>query len=109
MSIANASIGLAATIIQEAVIMASAKKDLASLILRLFKVDKYLNVTRKLAEATIEAFITKNTPIRPTSVLPIAVNLVLAEKGVIIAHPGSKSFVLRSIEYTKFSSLINLL
>jgi hypothetical protein len=43
------------------------------------------------------------------SVLPTAVNLVLAEKGVTIAQPGNKSFVLRSIEYTRFSSLKNLL
>jgi hypothetical protein len=40
MAIAN--IGLAAIIIQEAVIKASEKKDLASRILRLFRVDKYL-------------------------------------------------------------------
>jgi hypothetical protein len=37
------------------------------------------------------------------------VNRVLAENGVTIAQPGSKSFVLRSIEYIKFSSLTNLL
>jgi hypothetical protein len=66
-------------------------------------------VTKKLAELTIEAFKARNTPIRPTSVLPTAVNRVLAEKGVTIAQPGSKSFVLRSIEYTRFSSLINRL
>jgi hypothetical protein len=106
---AIASIGFAAIIIQEAVIRASEKKDLASLILRLFKVDKYLYVTKKFAELTIEAFKAKNTPIKPTSVLPTAVNLVLAEKGVTIAQPGNKSLVLRSIEYTKFSSLTNLL
>jgi hypothetical protein len=101
--------GLAAIIIHEAVINASEKKDLASRILRLFKVDKYLYVTRKLAELTIDEFRAKKTPIRPTSVLPTAVNLVLAEKGVTIAQPGNKSLVLRSIEYTKFSSLTNLL
>jgi hypothetical protein len=33
------------------------------------------------------------------------VKRVRAENGVTIAQPGSKSFVLRSIEYTKFSSL----
>ena len=57
----------------------------------------------------MDALIAKNTPIKPTSILPIAVNLVLDEKGVIIAHPGSKSLALRSIEYTRLSSLVNLL
>jgi len=66
-------------------------------------------VTRKLAELTIDAFRAKKTPIKPMSVFPTAVNLVRAEKGVTIAHPGSKSLVLRSIEYTRFSSLKNLL
>jgi len=80
------------------VIKPSEKKDLASLIFLLFKVDKYLYVTKKLAELTMDALIARNTPIRPTSTLPIAVNLVLAEKGVIIAHPGSKSLAFRSIE-----------
>jgi hypothetical protein len=61
-------------------------------------VDKYLYVTKKLAELTIEAFSAKKTPIRPTSVLPTAVNLVLAENGVTMAQPGNKSLVLRSIE-----------
>jgi hypothetical protein len=51
----------------------------------------------------------KKTPIKPTSIRPIAVNLVLDEKGVIIAHPGNKSLALRSIEYIKLSSLKNLL
>jgi hypothetical protein len=76
----------------------SEKKDLASLILRLFKVDKYLYVTKKLAELTMEAFITKNTPNKPMSILPMAVNLVLEENGVIIAQPGSKSLAFLSIE-----------
>jgi hypothetical protein len=97
--------GLAAIIIQDAVIRASEKKDLASLILRLFSVERYLYVTKKFAELTIEAFRAKKTPIKPTSTLPIAVKRVRAENGVTIAQPGSKSFVLRSIEYTKFSSL----
>jgi hypothetical protein len=61
-------------------------------------VDKYLKVTRKLAELTIEALIARNTPNRPMSVLPIAVKRVLAEKGVTIAHPGNKSLALRSID-----------
>jgi|TARA_B110000503_G_scaffold61383_1_gene97382 hypothetical protein len=104
-----ASIGLAAIIIQEAVINPSEKNDLASRILRLFKVDRYRYVTRKFAELTIEAFSAKNTPISPMSVLPTAVNLVRAENGVTIAQPGNKSLVLRSIEYIKFSSLKNLL
>jgi len=101
--------GFAAIIIQDAVIKASEKKDRASLIFRLFNVDRYLYVTKKLAELTIEAFNAKNTPIKPTSVLPTAVNLVRAENGVTIAQPGSKSLVFLSIEYTKFSSLINRL
>jgi hypothetical protein len=46
----------------------------------------------------MEAFIAKNTPIKPTSILPIAVNLVRDEKGVIMAQPGSKSFAFLSIE-----------
>ena len=58
------------------------------------------DVTKKFAELTIEALIAKNTPIRPTSILPIAVNLVLEEKGVIIAQPGNKSLAFLSIEYT---------
>jgi len=94
-----ANIGLAATIIQEAVIKLSEKKDLASLIFRLFSVDKYLYVTKKLAELTIEALIAKNTPKRPMSVLPIAVKRVLAEKGVIIAQPGKRSLAFRSIDH----------
>jgi hypothetical protein len=92
-----ASIGLAATIIHEAVINPSEKNDLASLIFLLFKVDKYLYVTKKFAELTIEALIAKNTPIRPTSTFPIAVKRVRAENGVTIAHPGSRSLALRSI------------
>lgn len=107
MAIAN--MGFAAIIIQDAVIKASEKKDLASRILRLLSVDKYLYVTKKFAELTIEALRARKTPIKPTSILPTAVKRVLAENGVTIAHPGSKSLVLRSIEYTRFSSLINLL
>lgn len=103
-----ANIGLAAIIIQEAVIKPSVKKERASRILRLFKVDKYLYVTKKLAELTIEALSAKNTPIKPTSVLPTAVKRVRAENGVIIAQPGSKSLVFLSIEYTRPSSLVNL-
>jgi hypothetical protein len=93
-----ASIGLAAIIIQEAVISASEKNERASLILRLFSVERYLYVTKKLAELTIEALSAKNTPIKPTSTLPTAVNLVLAEKGVTIAQPGRRSLVFLSIE-----------
>jgi len=37
-------------------------------------------------------------PIIAISVLPTAVYLVLAEKGVIIVQPGNKSLALRSIE-----------
>jgi len=63
-------------------------------------VDKYLKVTKKFAELTIEAFIAKNTPIKPMSVFPIAVCLVLAEKGVTMAQPGSKSLAFLSIDHT---------
>jgi hypothetical protein len=80
------------------VINPSAKNDLASLIFLLFNVDRYLYVTKKFAELTIDAFIAIKTPIKPTSVLPIAVNRVRAEKGVTIAQPGNKSLALRSIE-----------
>jgi hypothetical protein len=93
-----ANIGLAAIIIHEETIKDSEKKDLASRIFRLFKVDKYLYVTRKFAELTIEALIAKNTPIKPTSILPIVVKRVRDEKGVIIAQPGSRSFAFLSIE-----------
>jgi hypothetical protein len=75
----------------------------------LFSVDKYLYVTKKLAELTIEAFIANQTPIKPTSIRPIVVKRVLEENGVIIAQPGNKSFAFLSIEYIKLSSLENLL
>ena len=93
-----ASIGFAATIIHEAATKPSEKKERASLIFLLFRVDKYLNVTKKFAELTIDALIAKNTPNKPMSVLPIAVKRVLAEKGVTIAHPGRRSLALRSID-----------
>jgi hypothetical protein len=54
-------------------------------------------VTKKLAEATIDEFKTKKTPINPISTFPIAVNLDRAENGVIIAHPGKTSLAFRSI------------
>lgn len=107
MTIPMTSIGLAAIIIQEATIIPSAKKDLASRIFRLFKVDKYLYVTKKLAELTIDEFSTMSTPIKPISVFPTAVNLVRVEKGVIIAQPGNRSRALRSIDHTTPSSLRN--
>lgn len=87
----------------------SEKKDLASRIFLLLRVERYLYVTRKLAEATIEALITKKTPARPTSVRPIAVKRVLDENGVIIAQPGIKSLALRSIDQINPSSDANLL
>jgi hypothetical protein len=90
--------GLAAIIIQEAAIKPSEKNERASLIFLLFKVDRYLKVTKKLAELTIEAFMAKNTPNKPMSVLPIAVKRVLAENGVTIAQPGNKSLALRSMD-----------
>ena len=89
--------GLAATIIHEATITPSAKNARASRIFLLFKVDKYRYVTKKFADATMDEFKTKNTAINPISTLPIAVNFDLAEKGVIIAHPGKTSLALRSI------------
>ena len=78
------NIGLAAIIIQEATIRDSVKNARASRIFRLFKVDKYLYVTKKLAALIIEEFKTKSTPINPISTLPTAVKRVLDEKGVII-------------------------
>jgi hypothetical protein len=57
----------------------------------------------------MEAFITSSTPIKPISVRPIAVKRVRAEKGVIMAQPGIKSFALRSIDQTRPSSPVNLL
>ena len=52
----------------------------------------------------MEAFKARKTPIKPMSVFPIAVKRVLAEKGVTIAQPGSKSLALRSIAQTWPSS-----
>jgi hypothetical protein len=66
-------------------------------------------VTKKLAALIIEEFKTRRTPNKPISVLPMAVNLVLEEKGVIIAHPGIKSFAFLSIDQKTPSSLIYLL
>jgi hypothetical protein len=86
------------------VIKPSLKNDRASLILRLLSVDKYLYVTKKFAELTIEALMAKKTPMRPMSVLPTAVYRVRAENGVTIAQPGSRSLVLRSIDQTNPSS-----
>ena len=42
---------------------------------------------------------------RPKSTLPIAVNRVRPEKGVIIAHPGNTSLAFRSTDHTVESSL----
>lgn len=92
-----ASIGFAEIIIQEATMTPSVKNERASLIFLLLRVDKYRYVTKKLAELAIDALITKKTPIKPRSTLPIAVKRVLAEKGVIIAQPGKTSFAFRSI------------
>ena len=76
----------------------SAKKDLASLIFRLFKVDKYLYVNKKFAALIIDEFKTNRTPIKPISTLPTAVNRTLDENGVIIAHPGIRSLEFLSID-----------
>jgi hypothetical protein len=100
------SMGLAAIIIQEATIIPSAKKDLASRIFLLFNVDRYRYVTKKFAALTIEELRTRRTPINPISTLPIAVKRVLDEKGVIIAHPGNKSRAFRSIDQNIPSSFI---
>jgi hypothetical protein len=66
-------------------------------------------VTKKFTELTIEAFKTINIPANAISVRPIAVYRVRDENGVITAQPGIKSFALRSIAYTKPSSLLNRL
>ena len=89
--------GLAAIIIQEEHIIPSVKKDLASLILRLFRVERYLYVTKKLAPLITEEINTRRMAETPISTFPIAVKRVLEEKGVIIAHPGKRSLALRSI------------
>ncbi len=101
--------GFAEIIIQEATIIHSEKNVLASRIFRLFKVAKYLQVTKKFATLMIEAVIASNTPIKPMSIRPIAVKRVRAEKGVIIAHPGSKSLAFLSIDQKTPSSLTYLL
>jgi hypothetical protein len=62
-----------------------------------------------LAPLIIEEFKTKKTPIKPISVFPIAVNLVLDENGVIMAHPGNKSLAFRSIDQKTPSSCTYLL
>lgn len=98
------SIGLAAIIIHDATIRPSAKKERASRIFLLLSVDKYRYVTKKFAELTMDAFRTIKTPMSPISVLPTAVNRVRAEKGVTIAHPGKRSFALRSIDHRTPSS-----
>ena len=46
----------------------------------------------------------KKTPSSPKSTFPIAVNLVRAEKGVIIAQPGNKSLAFLSTAQTTESS-----
>ena len=101
--------GLAKIIIQDATITASVKKARASRIFRLFNVDKYRYVPKKLAALIIEEFKTNKTPIKPISVFPIAVNRIREEKGVIIAHPGIKSLAFRSIDQKTPSSLMYLL
>jgi hypothetical protein len=63
-------------------------------------------VTKKFAPLIIDELSTKNTPISPMSTFPIAVKRVREENGVIIAHPGSKSFALRSIDQKIPSSFI---
>jgi len=101
--------GFAAIIIHEATITPSVKKDLASRIFLLFKVDKYRYVTKKFAELTMEELRTKKTPIKPISTLPIAVKRIREEKGVIIAQPGKTSLAFRSIAQKIPSSSVYLL
>jgi hypothetical protein len=72
-------------------------------------VDRYLYVTRKFAELTIEEFNTRNTPINPKSTLPIAVYLTLPENGVIMAQPGRTSLAFFSTDHIRDSSFANLL
>jgi hypothetical protein len=103
------NIGFAKIIIHDETIIDSEKKALASLIFRLFKVDKYLYVTKKLAALTIDEFKTSKTPIKPISVFPIAVKRVLEENGVIIAQPGIRSFAFLSIDQKTPSSFKYLL
>jgi hypothetical protein len=52
-------------------------------------------VIRKLIELIIEAFKANHTPIHPISTLPIKVYFNLVVNGVIIAHPGIKSLLVR--------------
>jgi hypothetical protein len=98
------SIGLAAIIIHEATSTPSVKKARASRIFRLFNVERYRYVTKKFAPLIIEEFRTNKIPIRAISTLPIAVKRVREEKGVIMAHPGNKSFAFRSIDQNRPSS-----
>jgi hypothetical protein len=104
MTIPMTNIGFAAIIIQEATMTPSVKNARASRIFRLFKVDRYLYVTRKLAPLIMDELRTSRTPIKAMSTLPIAVNRVRDEKGVIIAQPGSKSLAFRSIDQNTPSS-----
>lgn len=106
MTIPITSIGFAKIIIHEVTKTPSVKNALASRIFRLFKVDRYRYVTKKLAPLIIEEFRTNKIPISPISTFPIAVKRVRDEKGVIIAHPGNKSFAFRSIDQKTPSSLI---
>lgn len=88
--------GLAAIIIHDAAIIDSEKKQRASRIFRLFSVDKYRYVIKKLAELIIDAINVTTTIVIPTSVFPISVYRVRDENGVIIAQPGNKSLAFRS-------------
>jgi hypothetical protein len=98
--------GFAAIIIHEATKIPSVKNARASRILRLFKVEMYRYVTKKLAPLIIDEFKTNKTPINPISVLPIAVKRTREEKGVIIAQPGSKSLAFLSIDQKTPSSFM---
>lgn len=96
--------GFASIIIHDETIIDSVKKALASRIFLLFNVDRYRYVTKKFAELIIDEFSTKSTPINPISVLPTAVNLILDENGVIMAHPGIRSLAFLSIDQNTPSS-----
>ena len=96
-------------VIQHVTIIASEKKDLESLIFLLFRVDKYLYVIKKFEQLIIDDSSVKTTTHKPMSVLPNNVYFGLDENGVIIAHPGIKSFAFFSTTHNKSEPLIYFL
>ena len=83
--------GLAATIIQDPTNNPSEKKQRASRIFLLLKVDKYRYVIKKFNELTNEPNEESAIAKSATSVLPVLVYFVRDEKGVTNAHPGKTS------------------